>query len=86
MLVFQFVVIENSVEPRESGFPIGGNDYGADGGEESGLSERMGEEEWDQSKDEGCEAKWDEIDERDGQEQGDDRSGEKEGCVGRLVS
>ena len=86
VLVPQFVVIENSVEPEESCFPKGGDDYGAYCWEEGRLSERMSEKEWEQSKDEDCEAKWDEIDERNGEEQGDDRGGEKEGCVGRLVS
>ena len=85
MLVLQLVVVENSVKPGESGFPKGGNDHSADGGEEGRLSERMGEEEWEQSKDEGRETEWNEIDERDGEEEGDDRGGEKERCVRRLI-
>jgi len=85
VLVLQFVIIENSVEPGESCFPKGGDEHGADGGEEGRLSEWMGEEEWKQSKGENCEAKWDEIHERDGEEKSDGGGGEKEGCIRRLV-
>jgi len=85
VLVLQFVVVDNSVKPGESGFPKGGHDDGADGGEKGRLGEWVGEEEREQSKDEGYEAEWDEVDERDGEEQGDDRGGEKNGGVRRLV-
>ena len=68
VLVLQFVVIETSVKPGEGGFPKGGDDRSVDGGEEGRLSEWMSKEEWEQSKDEGCEAKRDEVDEGDGEE------------------
>jgi len=45
MLVLQFVVIENSVEPGESGFPKRGYDCGVDGWEKGRLGERMSKEE-----------------------------------------
>ena len=41
----------------------------------------MSEEEWEQSEDENYGAKRNEIDERDGEEQGEDGGGEKEACV-----
>jgi len=44
MLVLQLVVIENSVEPGESGFPKRGYDRGVDGWEEGRLGERMSKE------------------------------------------
>jgi hypothetical protein len=85
VLVLQSVVIENLVKPGESGFPKWRYDCGFDCREEGRLGEWMSEEEREQSEDENCEAERDEVDERDGEEQGDDGGGEKKGCVRRLV-
>lgn len=73
------------MKPGESDLPKGGHDYGANGGEEGRLGEWMSEEEWEQPEDKNYEAEWDEVDERDGEEQGEDGGGEKKRCVWRLV-
>ena len=45
MLVLEFVVVKDSVEPGETGFPKWRYDRSVNDGEEIGLSERMRQEE-----------------------------------------
>jgi hypothetical protein len=85
VLVSKFVVIENFVEPRKASFPERDYDRGDDGGKEGRPSEWMSKEERKQSHEESCKAEWDEVDKGDGEEQGNDGGGEKEGRVRRLI-
>ena len=85
MLVIEFVVIENFVEPRETGFPKWEYGCRVDSGKEGGPSERMCEEKWKESNGEDCESEGDEVDEGDGEEQGSDRGGKKEVRVRRSI-